>query len=142
MMPTSLSQIIEQIFVAVFALVMSSVMISHFSGESEEVVQKWGAAGATMGTGAGVAAALLFMLLIYGLNRRNIRKRLNSDRRSVNESTSSVMKSIILIIMPIVLSAFIYNVNGYINSYMYSGIMGAKGMDHGSETCMQSMVIL
>ena len=96
MMPTSLSQIIEQIFVAVFALVMSSVMISHFSGESEAVVQKWGAAGATMGTGAGVAAALLFMLLIYGLNRRNIRKRLNSDRRSVNESTSSVMKSIIL----------------------------------------------
>lgn len=27
------------------------------------------------------------------------------------------------------LSAFIYNVNGYINSYMYSGIMGMKGMD-------------
>ncbi len=129
MMPTSLSQIIEQIFVAVFALVMSSVMIGHFSGESEAVVQKWGAAGATMGTGAGVTAALLFMLLIYGLNRGNIRKRLRSDRRSVNESTSSVMKSIILIIMPIVLSAFIYNVNGYINSYMYSGIMGAKGMD-------------
>lgn len=129
MMPTSLSQIIEQVFVAVFALVMSSVMISHFRGESEAVVQKWSAAGATMGTGAGVSAALLFMLLVYGLNRKNIQKRLNSDRKSVNESTSLVMKSIVLIVMPIVLSAFIYNVNGYINSYMYSGIMGMKGMD-------------
>ncbi len=32
-----------------------------------------------------------------------------------------VMSNIVLIIMPIILSAFIYNVNGYINSYMYSG---------------------
>lgn len=129
MMPTSLSQIIEQIFVAVFALILSSVMIHHFSGQGEEVVQKWGAAGATMGTGAGVTAALLFMLLVYGLNRRNIRKRLENDRRSVNESTSEVMRNIVLIVMPIILSAFIYNVNGYINSYMYSGIMGMKGME-------------
>ena len=129
MMPTSLSQIIEQIFVAAFALIMSSVMIGHFSGQGEEVVQKWGAAGATMGTGAGVGVALLFMLLVYGLNRKNIRKRLRNDRRSVNESTAEVMKNIVLIVMPIILSAFIYNVNGYINSYMYSGIMGMKGMD-------------
>lgn len=82
-----------------------------------------------MGTGAGVSAALLFMLLVYGLNRKNIRKRLKNDRRSVNESTAEVMKNIVLIVMPIILSAFIYNVNGYINSYMYSGIMGMKGMD-------------
>lgn len=129
MMPTSLSQIIEQIFVAVFALVMSSVMINHFSGQGEEVVEKWGAAGATMGTGAGVSAALIFMLLVYGLNRRNIKKRLIHDRRSVNESSAKVMKNIVLIVMPIILSAFIYNVNGYLNSYMYSGIMGMKGMD-------------
>lgn len=129
MMPTSLSQIIEQIFVAAFALIMSSVMIGHFSRQGEEMVQKWGAAGATMGTGAGVGAALLFMLLVYGLNRKNIRKRLRNDRRSVNESTAEVMKNIVLIVMPIILSAFIYNVNGYINSYMYSGIMGMKGMD-------------
>ena len=39
------------------------------------------------------------------------------------------MKTIVLIVMPIILSAFIYNVNGYINSYMYSGIMGYKGME-------------
>lgn len=129
MMPTSLSQIIEQIFVAVFALLMSGVMMNHFAGQKDGVVQKWGAAGATMGTGAGVASALLFMLLVYGLNRRNIKKRLNRDRVSLNESYSGVMKNMILIIMPIILSAFIYNVNGYINSYMYSGIMGYKGME-------------
>lgn len=130
MMPTSLSQIIEQIFVAVFALLMSSLMIRHFSGQGDAVVQSWSAAGATIGTGAGVLSALIFMLVVYSLNRRNIRKRIKSDRRSVNESYASVMKTIIIIVMPIIFSAFIYNVNTMINSYMYSDIMGRRGMDH------------
>ena len=136
MMPTSLSQIIEQIFVAVFALLMSSLMISSHSGKGEEVVESWGAAGATMGTGAGVLAALLFMVFVYGINRKVIRRKIRRDRVSVNESTSQVMKTIILIVMPIIFSAFIYNVNGYINSYMYTDILGKKGMD---ETVLQTL---
>lgn len=44
-----------------------------------------------------------------------------------------VMSNIVLIIMPIILSAFIYNVNGYINSYMYSGIMDIKGAAQGCD---------
>lgn len=129
MMPTSLSQIIEQIFVAIMALVMSSFMLSQFSGETETMRQSWGAAGATMGTGAGVLSALLFMLFVYAVNRKNIRRRLQSDRVSQDRSFGDVMKNIILVVMPIILSAFIYNVNGTINSYMYSGIEGMKGID-------------
>ena len=128
MMPTSISQIIEQIFVATFALLMSHVFIQHFSATGDmDLVHRWGAAGATMGTGAGVASALIFMLIVYGVNRKIIRKRIVNDRHSVNESMGHVMSNIVLIIMPIILSAFIYNVNGYINSYMYSSIMDIKG---------------
>ena len=136
MMPTSLSQIIEQIFVAVFALLMSSLMISSHSGKGEKVIESWGAAGATMGTGVGVLAALLFMIFVYCINRKVIRKKIRRDRVSVNESTSQVMKTIILIVMPIIFSAFIYNVNGYINSYMYTDILGKRGMD---ETVLQTL---
>ena len=136
MMPTSLSQIIEQIFVAVFALLMSSLMISSHSGKGEKVIESWGAAGATMGTGVGVLAALLFMIFVYGINRKVVRRKIRGDRVSVNESTSQVMKTIILIVMPIIFSAFIYNVNGYINSYMYTDILGKRGMD---ETVLQTL---
>ena len=129
MMPTSLSQIIEQIFVAVFALLMSSTMISIHEGQTEAVVQRWAAAGATMGTGAGVLSALLFMLLVYFLNRKLIRRRIERDRVSKDEPALQVIKTIILIVMPIIFSAFIYNVNSYINSYMYTDILGRKGMD-------------
>ena len=129
MMPTSLSQIIEQIFVAVFALLMSSTMISVHEGQAEAVVQRWAAAGATMGTGAGVLSALLFMLLVYFINRKLIRRRIERDRVSKDEPALQVIKTIILIVMPIIFSAFIYNVNSYINSYMYTDILGRKGMD-------------
>ena len=137
MMPTSISQIIEQIFVATFALLMSHVFIQHFSATGDmDLVHRWGAAGATMGTGAGVASALIFMLIVYGVNRKIIRKRIVNDRHSVNESMGHVMSNIVLIIMPIILSAFIYNVNGFINSYMYSGIQGFKGIDHDTITSL------
>ena len=49
MMPTSISQIIEQIFVATFALLMSHIFIQHFSATGDmNLVHRWGAAGATM----------------------------------------------------------------------------------------------
>ena len=129
MMPTSLSQIIEQIFVAVVALLMASTMIRMHGGSSSAGAEEWGAAGATLGTGAGVLSALILMALIYLLNKRVINRRLAKDTRSLDEPMGEVMGQIIKIIMPIILSAFIYNVNGFIDSYMYSGILGYKGED-------------
>ena len=128
MMPTSLSQILEQVANACVALLMVHFMQVSFASASGSVQQRWGAAGATMGTGAGVLSALLLMLLIYGVNKKYIRKRIARDRVSEDESYGEVLRTIVLIASPIILSAFIYNVNGYINSYMYSSIMEYKGV--------------
>ena len=119
--------------VALFCLFGASILIPNhmqvsFASASGSVQQRWGAAGATMGTGAGVLSALLLMLLIYGVNKKYIRKRIARDRVSEDESYGEVLRTIVLIASPIILSAFIYNVNGYINSYMYSSIMEYKGV--------------
>ena len=45
------------------------------------------------------------------------------------KSYTSVMKNIILIVSPIILSSFLYNVNTYLNSRIYSQISGFKGLD-------------
>lgn len=129
MLPTSLSQIFEQIAVAVVALVMANVMVNYFADAQTDVLRSWSAAGATMGTGAGVATALTFMLAVYWVNRKIIRKKIMRDTVSVNESYSSVMKNIILIVSPIILSSFLYNVNTYLNSRIYSQISGMQGLD-------------
>ena len=52
-MPTSLSQILEQIANACIALLMVHFMQVNFSAASGDVQQRWEAAGATIGTGAG-----------------------------------------------------------------------------------------
>ena len=128
MLPTSISQIVEQIAVAVVALLMANVMVRQFAGADPDVLRSWSAAGATMGTGAGVTAALLFMLFVYQVNRKSIQKKIARDRVSVGESYGDVMKTIVLIVAPIILSAFLYNVNSYINSMIYTGVSGIKGL--------------
>lgn len=129
MLPTSISQIVEQIAVAVVALIMANLMVRHFADADPDVLRSWSAAGATMGTGAGVLAALLFMLFVYQVNRKTIQRKIARDRVSVDESYRAVMKTIVLIVAPIILSAFLYNVNGYINSMIYTTVSGYKGME-------------
>ena len=128
MLPTSISQILEQIAVATVALLASGFMVHHFANAGEDTLQRWSAAGATMGTGAGVCTAFLFMLFVYRVNHKTIAKKIKNDRVSVNESYRSIMKIILLIAAPIILSAFIYNINGYINGVMYTSILGWKGV--------------
>ena len=128
MLPTSISQILEQIAVATVALLASGFMVRHFANAGEDTLQRWSAAGATMGTGAGVCTAFLFMLFVYRVNHKTIAKKIKNDRVSVNESYRFIMKIILLIAARIILSAFIYNVNGYINGVMYTSILGWKGV--------------
>lgn len=128
MLPTSISQIVEQIAVAAVALIMANFMVNHYAGAEENVLRSWSAAGATMGTGAGVTAALLFMLFVYQVNRKTIQKKIAKDRVSVDESYRDVMRTIVLVVAPIILSAFLYNVNGYINSMIYTSVSGFKGI--------------
>ena len=129
MLPTSVSQILEQIFNAIVSLLAAWLFIKNLSDGTPEQVAKWGAAGSTVGTTAGVVTALLFMMMVYGMNRKGIRARVKSDRRHREKSYGDILKLIMLIVSPIILSAFIYNVNGYLNGVLYSEILGTQGAD-------------
>ncbi|MFV0527352.1 MAG: polysaccharide biosynthesis C-terminal domain-containing protein [Lachnospiraceae bacterium] len=128
MFPTSISQIIEQIFNAVVSLLAAWLFIRSFAASDEESIAVWGAAGGTVGTGAGVVVALLFMLLVYSLNKPAIKRRIKSDKRSHIMSSKEILRLILMMVTPIIVSAFIYNVSGYLNSYIFSEIMGRKGL--------------
>ena len=129
MMPTSISQILEQIFNAAVSLIAAWMFIRYFADGTDGSVAKWGAAGSTVGTTAGVVIALLFMLMVYGVNRKAIKRRVAKDHTHREESYGEILRLIILIVSPIILSSFIYNINGYLNGVLYSEIMGKHGMD-------------
>ncbi len=129
MVPTSISQILEQFANAIFSILAAWIFIEFVAGADKDSMDRWGAAGGTIGTGAGVVAALLFVLVVYQLNRKIIRRKIASDRTRREESYQEVIRVILQMVTPIILSAFIYNVNGYIDGYLFSEILGHQGFE-------------
>ena len=67
---TSVSQIIEQIFNAVVALLAAYIFIQPYLGVDATKVGSYGAAGSAIGTGAGVLVGLIYMIFMY-LKKKN-----------------------------------------------------------------------
>ncbi len=129
MVPTSISQILEQFANAAFSILAAWFFIEVVAGSDKDSIDRWGAAGGTIGTGVGVVAALLFVLVVYHLNRKIIQKKIALDQTGQEESYQEVIGVILRMVTPIILSAFIYNVNGYIDGYLFSEILGHQGFE-------------
>ena len=129
MVTTSISQILEQFANAAFSILAAWFFIEVVAGSDKDSIDRWGAAGGTIGTGVGVVAALLFVLVVYHLNRKIIQKKIASDQTGQEESYQEVIGVILRMVTPIILSAFIYNVNGYIDGYLFSEILGRQGFE-------------
>lgn len=83
----------------------------------------YGAAGSALGTGMGVLIALLFMYGMYLLNRRMIYKRIERDRNTYVDSYGEILKMLLAVVTPFLLSTAIYNFSTTINQTIYTQIM-------------------
>ena len=135
MMPTGVSQILEQVVNAVVSLVMAKILFSYgetisAAGSSDEIRYAYGAAGGTIGTGAGALIALLFFIIIYFLYGRKLTSEENTAegiRSQKAESYKSVTKALLLTLLPILFSSFIYNANTVIDDFIFSKMMTYLG---------------
>lgn len=75
MVPTSFSQIVEQILNAVVSILAAFLLIKAVAGKDTTTQAVFGASGSAIGTGAGVLIALLFMFGIFLLNREYINQK-------------------------------------------------------------------
>lgn len=125
MAPTSISQILEQIMNAVVSVLAAWLMVRGVTDKTQHAIR--GSMGGTLGTGAGVAVGLLFMLFVYVINRNFFRRQLKRDRTGKEESYRDVFRVIILMVTPIILTTFIQNASNYLDSYIYSTIQGVHG---------------
>ncbi len=130
MAQTSVSQVLEQIANAVVSVGAAYLLIRHrfqdmVRPENKEGMVLWGvngAVGSALGTGIGVAVALLFMLGIYGLNRGLIQRRIRRDRHQKVDSYGSIFKTITFVVTPFILSTAIYNLSGVVNNAIYTDL--------------------
>jgi stage V sporulation protein B len=135
MVPTSISQIIEQIMNAVISILAAYLLMQTVAESDSTTKAIYGATGSAIGTGTGVLIAFVFMLLVYLVNRRIIHKRLEADTHSDVAPYSEIIMSILLTVTPFILSTFIYNSTTSLNQTIYSKILiNLKGMDEVSVT--------
>lgn len=125
MVPTSISQILEQIINAGVSIGAALLFIRMAGGididETTKAVR--GASGSAIGTGSGVLIALLFVGGVYLYNRSKIMARYAADKTTDIESYGNIAKDILLIVTPFILSTFIYNCSTAINQTIYAKTM-------------------
>lgn len=120
MVPTAISQIIEQIMNAVVSVAAAYIFTMPFrGGVDESKIAVHGAAGSAFGTFAGVIAGLIFILIIYMRRRSGILDKVKSDVNTHEESYRDLFKVIFLMVTPVILSTFIYNVSTTFDMKIY-----------------------
>ena len=123
MVQTSVSQILEQLVNAGVSIGMAYVMVNMAADQNTTTQASFGAAGGTIGTGAGVLAGLLFMVGVYALNRKTIRRRIERDTGHIDESYGDIFKMILMVVTPFIISTGIYNITNFLDNTIYQQIM-------------------
>lgn len=129
MLPTSLSQILEQILNAGISILAAFLLMKSVAGSDDTTLAVYGASGSAVGTGSGVLIALVFMTFVFLINRDYINRKAARDRTGKLLTNAEVYRIIITMVTPIILSTFIYNCNTSLNQTIYTRIMEhVKGM--------------
>lgn len=110
MAPTAISQVIEQMFNAVFSVVLAYAFLPK--GLENAVV------GSTLGTGIGALAGFVFILFVYWLIKPNINKKIKKSREYEYETSLSILKKILVTIIPILMGTAVFSLTSTIDLKM------------------------
>lgn len=126
--PTAVSQIIEQVINAVVSIVAAYFLFrfgtaTDLTKGTDDYKYAWGAAGGTIGTGAGALAGMLFCMFLYRAYQRHFRKLVRKDRNAQTESNKQVLKILLVTIVPVILSTAVYNLIDILDNALYSHYM-------------------
>ncbi|MBR1913628.1 MAG: polysaccharide biosynthesis protein [Lachnospiraceae bacterium] len=133
MVPTAVSQIIEQIINAIVSIAAAKALFDYGSKtaallRNEDLAYAYGAAGSTLGTSIGAFVALVFLVLLYIMVAGRLRKRFLEDDTRYTESYGDVFRLILLTVFPVILSTAIYNINDIMDNFIFNHSMEAKGL--------------
>lgn len=133
MMPSAISQLIEQIINAVVSIWTAYMLFGYGSrigavlGNSEQYGAAYGAAGGTIGTGIGALAALLFVIFVFTVYRPVYKRQILRDRRKGEESYRNIFFILIMTIVPVLLSTTIYNISSILDMGIFKHVAAAQG---------------
>ena len=136
MIPSAVSQIIEQIVNAVVSVGAAYVLFAYgrriatVLGSKEHYDAAYGAAGGTLGTSAGALCGLAFIIFVFSMFLPKFRKamrRENKIGKKQPESYRVIFGILIGTIVPVLMSTTIYNMVSIVDQWLFKNIATIQG---------------
>ncbi len=133
MMPTAISQVLEQIANAIVSIWAAYVLYQYGSkvgailGNQENYAAAYGAAGGTLGTGIGALTALLFSCFVLFAYMHAYKRQTRREGLTKVDSYRNIFHSLISTIIPVLLSTTIYNCNTLVDMAVFKNIANSQG---------------
>lgn len=124
MIPTAMSQLIEQVINAVVSIGAAIVLANHYS--ASKYVASYGAAGGTLGTLVGALMGLIFLVFVFMVYRPTLRKQMRRDKDEYRESYFTIFKLLLITVAPIILSQTVFQISGILDIGVFNHIMSSK----------------
>ncbi len=135
MIPSAVSQIAEQIVNAIISVIAAYMLfetgrrVGAILGDKEGYAAAYGAAGGTLGTAVGSIAALIVMMLVFLVYRGHFKRRIEKDSTRHPERYRDLIIVLVKTIIPVLLSATLYNISGIIDQGIFKNIAHMQGYD-------------
>lgn len=126
MIPTAISQIIEQIVNAIVSIAAAVYMMKKYQGTVEQ--SAYGAAGGTWGTFSGACAAAVTLVVILAISNKRFAEDIKNDSGKERESSLFILKALIVTVIPVVVSQTVYQLSGTIDVSIFHRIMSSKNV--------------
>ncbi len=120
MVPTAISQIVEQIFNAAFSLILAHFLLSKGL--------EYGAAGSSLGTASGALASMIFLVFVYYMMRPLIHKKCKDDLHLLdNGSIMYYWKMLGLTALPIIIGTSTFHLANFVDMIMFNKALAFHG---------------
>ncbi len=132
MVPSAISQVLEQIMNAIVSVVAAYALYNYGSKvaavhNNPDYAPAFGAAGGTLGTLSGAVVALIVMGFIFLVYRKVLKKKLKRDHDRRKETYGTVAKILVLTIIPVLLSTTLYNIVSIVDQALFKNIAVIQG---------------
>lgn len=125
MLPTAISQLLEQFFHVVIGLAAAVIFMNIYKSSDFQVA--YGAAGGTFGTLAGALISLLFLGAVFFMYYPVLKRRFRKDSGAPKEDYKTLFQLVIITIFPIILNQTLYSVSGTLDSVLLNTVLDAQG---------------
>ena len=131
MVPTAVSQILEQIVNAVVSVVAAGLLFQtgaamNAARGAQNYSYALGAAGGTIGTGAGAATAFIFFVMLTLSKGREVLGEetapvhtADGSGRAKTESYGRLMYVLTITVLPIIVSSAVYNCSNVVDNFLF-----------------------